>query len=58
MTVKEAFETILDGSFSSVIDGVHYLTINNIPANVMEKTVKKVWPYVGSHEGYYKIIVE
>lgn len=57
MTVREAFNTILDGSFSSVIDGIHYLVADRIPDSIMSRDVKVIRPYVGSDEGYYKIIL-
>lgn len=58
MTVREAFNSILDGSFTTVINGGSYATVDCIPQVLLDMEIKVIRPYNGKEEGYYRIIVD
>lgn len=54
MTVKEAFETILDGSYDILIDGVWYYVSDDIPTEIQNREIKRVKPRIKDGEpGYF-----
>lgn len=56
MTIREAFETILDTSFCFKIDDDVFLWATDVPDDVLGKEIRVVRPMVGcDNEPLYRI---